>query len=970
MSDSILPIADVITVTVSGADDTIAMPAQSDSNLDVQIDASGDLVSINIQPASFTGTGGSGAVASVNGQTGVVVLTTTDVSEGVRLYYTDVRADARIEPAVTAGVVSANAYTDAQVASAVLDIQTDIATGDSNTLTAATAYTDSQISSVAVPVSTDDLPEGTSNLYSTTARIQAVIDQNTAGFITDYTVTESDVVAHQAALSITQSQIADLVHYTSTDFDTDFDSKTATDLQYDNTGSGLTASNVGAAITELALEKVNISDLAASITVYPTTSTFSHPSTGELQFLGVSSITAPEYNSTAVDVTLPECTTDDQMLGAVAIQNLITGNPGYINVHTIGNIRKSSGSGSSKAALYFTISRLTVSSEETLLGTSSATPQITTDEYQEFFADCILSTPETFQESDWLLIRYYCTDVQGTPGYQIQFGGTSPVRTNLPVSAQNIVFPAPPVPTANDIYLTDGSATNFTGHLAALTAEDTVLTALQTLDGLTIPDEYTDAQAISALENNSATTLTGNLTVTGDFVSLAQVYLNNFEFPVVDYGRTDQWAGSAQTIDISNAYVKFQLRGSTTPSITFDTSNFFDNALNLRTVHMLIDYHSGPGMINWPADLTWQSGSAPNFAGGIARDRYLLKLMGSGDRGWSAHLEQVFNPNATSPTTNLKFNKLTDLNITDGTAGQVLSTNADGTFTFIDQTGGSGGGASALADLTDVNIVSVADGDLLRYNGTAAEWQNTNLGLSLTPELSADATQYISGSASISNWAEYTDPAVYAELLGTGGGVVRTNSEISVSATGVLTWQMPSTPGVYTLSVQVQDFGDLASDTASIEITRALAEFRYWRIQNAVAKAGQTSTMITEFRLYSASAQSGTVYPSNMTSDTAPSPYVSSASYFFNATYAPWKAFDSSITSQWWTLSTPNGVANDWLQIDLGSAQTINSVRLRAGSEPYVPQSVEIWASNDAFSTGVRIATVTVAIAATNVNIG
>jgi hypothetical protein len=60
---------------------------------------------------------------------------------------------------------------------------------------------------------TDALSEGSTNLYHTTARVQSVIDTNTAGFITDYTVTESDVTQHQSALSITQSQISDLSHF-------------------------------------------------------------------------------------------------------------------------------------------------------------------------------------------------------------------------------------------------------------------------------------------------------------------------------------------------------------------------------------------------------------------------------------------------------------------------------------------------------------------------------------------------------------------------------------------------------------------------------------------------------------------------------------------------------------------------------------------------------------------------------------
>jgi hypothetical protein len=55
-----------------------------------------------------------------------------------------------------------------------------------------------------------------SSVY-TDADAQAVIDLNTNGFITDYTVTEGDVTAHQAALSITESQISDLDKYTDAD---------------------------------------------------------------------------------------------------------------------------------------------------------------------------------------------------------------------------------------------------------------------------------------------------------------------------------------------------------------------------------------------------------------------------------------------------------------------------------------------------------------------------------------------------------------------------------------------------------------------------------------------------------------------------------------------------------------------------------------------------------------------------------
>lgn len=58
---------------------------------------------------------------------------------------------------------------------------------------------------------------------------------------------------------------------------------------------------------------------------------------------------------------------------------------------------------------------------------------------------------------------------------------------------------------------------------------------------------------------------------------------------------------------------------------------------------------------------------------------------------------------------------LTDLGITDGTAGQVLTTDGAGTFTFEDPTGGSGGGIA----LTDLSVVTATAGTAaLAYNNT------------------------------------------------------------------------------------------------------------------------------------------------------------------------------------------------------------------------------------------------------------
>jgi hypothetical protein len=75
---------------------------------------------------------------------------------------------------------------------------------------------------------------------------------NDSGYITDYTVTESDVTAHQAALSITESQISDLGSYIT-------GNQTIT-LSGDATGSGTTAISVSLAANTVGVNELNLSD--------------------------------------------------------------------------------------------------------------------------------------------------------------------------------------------------------------------------------------------------------------------------------------------------------------------------------------------------------------------------------------------------------------------------------------------------------------------------------------------------------------------------------------------------------------------------------------------------------------------------------------------------------------------------------------------------------------------------------------
>jgi hypothetical protein len=127
---------------------------------------------------------GSGAVDSVNGATGVVTLDTDDISEGTtNLYYTDARADARVNLQTGSNLDLSNKstsdlsegtnlyFTDARVsANSAVSANTaknSYPTADANKLSGIEAGAEVN------PTNTDGLSEGSSNLYYTEARVSA-----------------------------------------------------------------------------------------------------------------------------------------------------------------------------------------------------------------------------------------------------------------------------------------------------------------------------------------------------------------------------------------------------------------------------------------------------------------------------------------------------------------------------------------------------------------------------------------------------------------------------------------------------------------------------------------------------------------------------------------------------------------------------------------------------------------------------
>lgn len=169
----------------------------------------------------------------------------------------------------------------------------------------------------------------------------------------------------------------------------------------------------------------------------------------------ITSIDDPDYNTTPVDISTGAITTTGQFIAALATEvGVLIGNPGIINLTTVGNIQKVSGTGD--AEFYYEVYHRNSGGTETLVATSNATAPVTVDVYTEFIAIALLNNG-TFLPTDRIVIKYYANRV-GTgsnPEYEFEFGGTNPVRTTFPVPASNLPFS---LDTLSDVTISGATA--------------------------------------------------------------------------------------------------------------------------------------------------------------------------------------------------------------------------------------------------------------------------------------------------------------------------------------------------------------------------------------------------------------------------------------------------------------------------------------------------------------------------------
>jgi hypothetical protein len=260
---------------------------------------------------------------------------------------------------------------------------------------------------------------------------------------------------------------------------------------------------------------------------------------------------------------------------------------------------------------------------------------------------------------------------------------------------------------------------------------------------------------------------------------------------------------------------------------------------------------------------------------------------------------------------------------------KLFTKHTDNSIKEISGSGGGGGAATNLTGLSDVTISSVQNNDLLKYNSTAGEWQNTNLGVSVEPSISIDSGVYIGARTAIltPSSGTYDQPAYFAEVRNAANTATLVTNENITKSGNTLSWEQFTAGTNLILRVKTQDFGDLESEFGTQTFTASLFPARrYYRLTGT---GGSTYTMVRDISLFTGLGQTGSDYPAVMTSDTTPTPYVASSSGHYNSTfYEAWKAFDTSLFSGWWNLGLSATYSNWYVQIDLGSSFAIQSASL------------------------------------------
>lgn len=357
-----------------------------------------------------------------------------------------------------------------------------------------------------------------------------------------------------------------------------FEIHEAEEIYYNNTDSGLTASNVKAAIDELEVKKADVSLLQANINFYATTA--SSPVTGYNKL--VTSVDDADFDTTAVDVSTGTVTSAETLIASLASDtNVIDGSVSGITITTLGEIRRTSGNGMGR--FWFEVYKRDSGGTETLLATSPKTEYIQEETYTQLF-DAVFVSSGTVAATDRVVLKFYGQTDNQDAVFDFRFGGNNPIRSLFPVAVSVI----PQVTTAGSI-TSDTSA--FGGILSG--SDTTVQAALDTIDDhghgiadISLLQSELDAKALKTTAVAAGSGLTGggdlsaNRTISHadtssvvDLTATARTYVDSLDFD--EFGHVVGYSTSTETVVDTDTVTRVGVDGAsyTSGDINFVGTN-------------------------------------------------------------------------------------------------------------------------------------------------------------------------------------------------------------------------------------------------------------------------------------------------------------------------------------------------------------------------------------------------------------
>ena len=370
-----------------------------------------ELVTINALPnvtQIVVTTSSGGAVESVNGQNGIVELTTNDIPETATKVY--------LTPAEKTAITHTNRT--------ILDAITE-----AFTTTLKSSY-DSAVNWIST--------NGATLISHLTD--YANPHQTTASQVGAYTTSETDTLLSGKVDKITGKGL-------STNDYTDTEKTKLAGIEDGATNVTKTSDLINDGDDGNAF--ISLLDLPSNLILYPTTAASDISGYSKL----VTDIHDPSYNTTAVDVSTGAISGTAQLISSLATSaSVIVGNPGVFNITTIGNISRTAGSG--QAEFFFRVYKRTSAGVETFITQSANTiPVIDGGTYVEFSATGLWDDG-IFLVTDRIVLKFYANRITGgsNPTYNFQFGGISPVRSLVPIPLS--VVPSIGLDGLNDVTIT------------------------------------------------------------------------------------------------------------------------------------------------------------------------------------------------------------------------------------------------------------------------------------------------------------------------------------------------------------------------------------------------------------------------------------------------------------------------------------------------------------------------------------